>query len=192
MTQMLSRPLAAPVAHHAAPHPFHDPGPHLAALAEPSTRLAPFVLADGRALVPADGVCQHVAVTPDPVGGLLAQPQVIADMVDDLLAEMARQGHDPVDPDAAAAAERAAEDWLTQHRVDVAVWTLLTYGVHADVDTPVRARRFFTHAHLPPDAVVADAVEAAAATRISAVHEALRTGEFYRRMLDEAPRRGDT
>lgn len=130
-----------------------------------------------------------VVVTVDPVGGLLAEPEVTTDLVADLVAEVARQDHDPADANEAAAAERAAEEWLTRHLVDVAVWTLVTYGVHLDVDSPPRARRFFTHAHLPPTATLGDVVDAAARTRIAQVHEALRTGDYARRMLDEAPRR---
>lgn len=123
--------------------------------------------------------------------GLRAEAQTSANLVDGLAAEVRHQSGRDADKDVEGWVDdqHAASAWLHQHADDVAHWVRETYGADTDPTADLHSRHFSTHLRLPPDATVDDAVAASGATRIGEVHHALRTGEFHRRMLDEAARR---
>lgn len=129
-----------------------------------------------------------VEVTNDAASnGFRVAPVTSANLVDGLAAEVCRQqGWDIEDVEAWVEAEKAATAWLRTHTDRVRAWAKDTYGADMRAGDAVDSQHFSTHVRLGPDAMSDQVLTAAAGTRIGEVDDALRTGEFFARMLDEA------
>lgn len=168
-----------------------SPGGHLTA----TTPLAALVPPDGRLTIGETYLGNdrpfHAVVVADDTNstGFHITALTSANLVDALATEACRQqGADPDDVEEWVAAEKAAEAWLRAHSPDVAAWSKEAYGATMEPDSALQSQHFSTHLRLGPDATLGAAVNAATTTRIGEVDAALRSGEFARRMLDEAPR----
>lgn len=130
-------------------------------------------------------------ITEDPNSpGFHVEARTSANLIEGLARETwCQQGGDVEDVEMWHATEKAAEEWLHANAADVAAWTQDVYGASMDLNNPHKAQHFSTSARLGPDATVGAAVEAAHKSRIGEVDAALRSGEFFARVLDEAPMR---
>ena len=118
--------------------------------------------------------------------GFHVAPVTSTNMVDGLTAEVCRQqGYDPSDVEEWVEAEKASNAYLRTNHDKIHAWAQEVYSAEVHPGCDPQHQYVSCKATLGPDARTDEVFDAANGTRIGEVDEALRSGEFYARMLNE-------